>query len=165
MVYLLIFVAVVFLDQLTKVMVDATMAHGEGITVIKGVFSITNTRNSGAAFSMFSNTTWSQVFFITITIVAVVAALIYLIFGKSSSKWLNTTVTLIAAGAIGNFIDRLAFGNVRDFLNIEFFANCNVADVAITVGAILLIVYLLFIAEDALFKKKKEEAVKNDENA
>ena len=164
MVYLLIFVAVVFLDQLTKVMVDATMARGEGITIIKGIFSITNTRNSGAAFSMFSNTTWSQVFFITITVVAVVAALIYLIFGKSSSKWLNTTVTLIAAGAIGNFIDRLAFGNVRDFLNIEFFANCNVADVAITVGAIMLIVYLLFIAEDALFKKKKE-AGKNDENA
>lgn len=166
MVYLIVFIAVVLLDQFSKAVVDSTFAQHEGISVIKGIFSITNTRNSGAAFSMFSDTTWSQVFFIAITVIAVVAALIYLIFGKSSSKWLNTTVTLIAAGAIGNFIDRLAFGNVRDFLYIEFFANCNVADVAITVGAIMLVAYLLFISEDALFKdKKKEQAVNNDENA
>ena len=153
----------VLADQLTKLFVDAAFTRGDGITVIKGIFSITNTRNSGAAFSMFSNADWAQVFFIAITVVAVLGALIYLVFGKSSSKWLNTTVALIASGAIGNFIDRLAFKEVRDFMYIEFFANCNVADVAITVGAIMLIVYLLFISDDALFKKKDEN--NQNENA
>ena len=147
----------VALDQLSKAYVDGTLVKGEKITVIERVFSITNSRNSGAAFSMLDNETWSQVFFIVITVVALSAALIYIVFSKQSSKWLNVTVALIASGAIGNFIDRLAFGEVRDFLFIEFFANCNVADVAITVGAIMLVVYLLFISDDALFKKKKKD--------
>ncbi|MBP5177374.1 MAG: signal peptidase II [Clostridia bacterium] len=155
MLYILVFLFVVAADQLSKAFVDASLSRGDGISVIKGVFSITNTRTSGAAFSMLSDSDWSQVFFIAITVVAIALALLYMIFGKANSKWLNTTVALIAGGAIGNFIDRLAFREVRDFLFIEFFANCNVADVAITVGAIMLIVYLLFIADDALFKRKK----------
>ena len=157
MLYLLIFVIVVLLDQFTKALVDGAYAQGDGVTIIKGIFSITNSHNKGAAFSGGADIPWAQTFFIVITVVALVLALTYLIFGKSSSKWLNTTITLIAAGAIGNFIDRITFKEVRDFLDIEFFANCNVADVAITVGAIMLIVYLLFISDDALFKAKPKK--------
>ena len=161
MVYLLIFTVIVILDQLSKAIVDATITRFDGITIIKGVFSITNTHNKGAAFSMFDNEGWAQAFFIVVTAVAMIGALLYVIFSKGRSKWLNTTVTLILAGAIGNFIDRITFAEVRDFLFIEFFANCNVADVAITVGAFMLVIYLLFLSDDALFNRKE----KKDENA
>ena len=160
MVYLLIFVAIVLADQISKAYVDASLPLGASVKVIDKVFSIYNGRNTGAAFSMLANSEWSQVFFIIITVLALAGGMLYIVFAQKSGKWLNTTVTLIAAGAIGNFIDRITFAEVRDFLFIEFFANCNVADVAISVGAIMLIVYLLFMSDDALFKKKKK-----DENA
>ena len=163
MVYLIIFFLILTTDQLSKLLVDAYVGDGK-ITVWEHVFSIVNTRNSGAAFSMLGKEDWAQIFFIAITVVAVVFALVYLIFSKKTSKWLNVTITLILAGAIGNFIDRLAFKEVRDFLFIEFFANCNVADVAITVGAIMLFVYFLFVSDDPLFgsKKKKEKIVADE---
>ena len=86
---------------------------------------------------------------------------------KRGSKWLNVTIAIIIAGALGNFIDRLALKGVRDFIYVTFFANFNVADIAITVGAIMLVVYVLFLDKDALFKiKKKDGAGENkDENA
>ena len=157
MLYVLIFLALVLADQLTKAYVDATIAVGQRITVWDGVFSIANSHNSGAAFSMLAGDDWAQAFFIVVTIAAIALALGYVVFSKADSKWLLTSITLILAGAIGNFIDRLAFKSVRDFLWIEFFANCNVADVAITVGAIMLFIYLLFLSEDALFMKRPNE--------
>lgn len=156
MVYLIIFFLLLTADQLSKLLVDAYVGDGK-ITVWENIFSIVNTRNSGAAFSMLGKEDWAQIFFIAVTVLAVVLALVYLIFSKKTSKWLNVTVTLILAGAIGNFIDRLAFAEVRDFLFIEFFANCNVADVAITVGAIMLFAYFLFISDDPLFGSKKKK--------
>ena len=79
----------------------------------------------------------------------------YLILNKKDSIWLNCSIITIMAGAVGNFIDRIVFQEVRDFLYVEFFANCNVADTAITVGAIMFVIYLLFLDKEALFKKKQ----------
>lgn len=159
MLYILLFFGIVILDQLSKALVDGAFAVGDGVSVIKGVFSITNARNTGAAFSMFHNETWAQVFFITLTVVAVGIAIGYLVINKKNSIWLNCSIVTIIGGAIGNLIDRIALHYVRDFLFIEFFANCNVADVAINVGAIMFIIYLLFLDDEALFKsiKKKNE--------
>ena len=153
MLYLLIFVLLVLADQVSKAVVFAVCEHS-AVKVIDGLFSITCTYNKGAAFSMLANEEWSQIFFIAVTVIAAAVALVYVIFSNADSKWLNTSITVILAGAIGNFIDRLAIHKVRDFLFIEFFANCNVADVAVTVGAIMLFIYLLFLSPDALFKKK-----------
>ena len=157
MLYILLFFGIVVLDQVSKALVDGAFAIGDGISVIDGVFSITNARNSGAAFSMFENQTWSQIFFIVMTIIAVLFATGYLVVNKKKSIWLNCSIVTILGGAIGNFIDRVVFQEVRDFLFIEFFANCNIADVAITVGAAMFIIYLLFLDEEALFRKKKDE--------
>ncbi len=157
MVYLLIFFLVVVADQLSKFLADAYLPT-EGITFIDKIFSLKLSYNRGAAFSFLSGKDWAQTFFLVVTILAVVLSLTYLIFSSRNSKWLNTTVTLIIAGAVGNLIDRVALSEVRDFLDIEFFANCNVADVAITVGAIMLFVYFLFVSEDAMFKGKKKNA-------
>ncbi len=156
MLYILLFFGIVILDQLTKALVDGAFAVGEGVSIIDGIFSITNARNPGAAFSMLGDETWAQVFFIIMTVIALGVALVYLVLNKKDSVWLNCSIVTIMAGAVGNFIDRITFQEVRDFLYIEFFANCNVADVAITVGAGMFIIYLLFLDNEALFKKKQD---------
>ena len=63
---------------------------------------------------------------------------------------------MIMGGAVGNFIDRLALKSVRDFIYPHFFANFNVADAFICVGAFLLVLYYLFFDEDAIFKRKSK---------
>ncbi|MBR7135759.1 MAG: signal peptidase II [Clostridia bacterium] len=152
MIYAIIFFASILLDQITKAIVDM---NDYNITVIKGIFSIDNIRNDGAAFSMFGDKPWAQTFFIVLTVVALLGLAVYVIFKKDNSRWLNVSLALIASGAIGNFIDRLAFKEVRDFLFVHFFANFNVADIAITVGGIMLVFYFLFLDKDAIFKKKE----------
>ena len=153
-VYSLIFLSVVGLDQLTKALVDG----GADITIIKGVLYISSTHNTGAAFSMLGNASWAQTFFLVLTVIAVSAATAYLFFNKKKSKWLDISIILILAGAIGNFIDRVALKYVRDFIYVTFFANFNVADTAITVGAIMLVVYLFFLDPEAIFKPRKKAA-------
>lgn len=152
MIYAIIFFASILLDQITKAIVDM---NDYNITVIKGIFSIDNIRNDGAAFSMFGDKPWAQTFFIVLTVVALLGLAVYMIFKKDDSRWLNVSLALIASGAIGNFIDRLALKEVRDFLFVHFFANFNVADIAITVGGIMLVFYFLFLDKDAIFKKKE----------
>lgn len=153
MLYIIIFFAIVLFDQITKTVVDANNIQ---IELIDGVFSIYNVRNSGAAFSMFSGEEWAQVFFIITTSIVLIATALYLIFTKNESKFLKTTIVMIMGGAVGNFIDRIALRSVRDFICPHFFANFNVADVFVCVGAFLLAVYILFFGEDAVFGKKKK---------
>ena len=158
-----IVVGIVGLDQLTKYLTDGL----RNVQIIKDILYISSTRNTGAAFSMLGNAPWAQTFFLILTVVAVSGATVYLVINKRGSMWLNVTIAIIIAGALGNFIDRLALKGVRDFIYVTFFANFNVADIAITVGAIMLVIYVLFLDKDALFKiKKKDGAGENkDENA
>ena len=144
-------IALIAADQITKALTDGVM----GVEIVKDLLYISSTKNTGAAFSMLGNVEWAQTFFLILTVIAVGAGLAYLVLNKKKSKWLNVSVSFIIGGAIGNFIDRLAFRYVRDFIFVTFFANFNVADIAITVGAIMLVVYLLFIDKDAVFKSKK----------
>lgn len=150
----LVFFAVVGVDQLTKALTDGA----ETITVIKDILYLEGTYNTGAAFSLFGGEEWAQTFFIILTVVAVIGATAYLFLNKKKSLWLDLSIVLVLAGAIGNFIDRAIFGYVRDFIYVTFFANFNVADAAITIGAIMLIVFFLFLDKEAIirFKKKNE---------
>ena len=82
---------------------------------------------------------------------------LYFIFKKDNSKWLNISLALVASGALGNFIDRLAFKAVRDFIGMNFyFVSFNVADIAISVGGVMIVFYFLFLDKDAIFKKKEK---------
>lgn len=159
MLYAIIFFGTVILDQLTKAIVDA---NDYQIPVIKDFFLISNIRNDGAAFSMFAGKEWAMPLFYALTSVSLAVIVCYFIFKKNDSKWLDISIVLIAAGAVGNFIDRIAFGEVRDFLYFTFFANFNVADVAVTVGGIMLVFYFLFLDEEAIFKRKKVDALKEE---
>ena len=84
------------------------------------------------------------------------------------SKWLLIALSLIFSGALGNFIDRILFQRVRDFIfvfyNTQIFpAIFNVADMALVIGVIMICVYLFFLDKDAVFKKKPQKGEINDD--
>ena len=111
-------------------------------TFIPKVVSLTYLKNSGAAFSMLEDQQW---FFAIITLIAMGAAFVYLYRHIKGSIWLLLGLTLIISGGIGNFIDRVRQGFVVDMFHLDFmnFAIFNVADIYLTVGVGLLLIYLL----------------------
>lgn len=160
--YIILFFATLILDQVTKIVVEQTDAS---ITIIKGVLNIKLTYNPGASFSFLANASWAQTFFIVLTSVVLIGGFIALLHFKPEGKWLLSSIALLFSGTIGNFIDRIAFGKVRDFIDVPFFANFNIADSCLCVGAFMLIVYILFLDKDAVFKPKKSQNVtENGEN-
>ena len=141
------------LDQMTKLIVAKNMYLGQSIEVIKGIFNITYIRNNGAAFGILADHPWV---FNTLSIVSVLAILVYL-FGFSKDGYLfKSGLALIACGGIGNMIDRLAYARaditgVIDMIEATFietlfgwsFAIFNVADSFVCVGAGLVIFCLV----------------------
>lgn len=144
---------VIGLDQLTKFLIYGTPAR----SIIGNLLWFESTLNTGVAFSMFEGK--SVVFIITSSLASLL--FIYLIVSK---KWLKTktekiSIALVLAGTISNLIDRIIFAGVRDFIYLKFinFAIFNVADMAITFGAILFCVAFIFLR-----KPKEEEKKIND---
>ena len=136
----LLFVFLLTADLVTKAFFD-----GKYITLIKGVFSFSSAHNTGAGFSIFSN---QLVFLLIFTSVFLVAFTLYLVLDKDKkTNWWWISVSLIYAGAIGNMIDRIIFGYVRDFLYFELinFPIFNVADICLTVGITLFAINFLFL--------------------
>lgn len=162
--YFILFFSTLIVDQLSKILVDYNKTS---VTLIDGVLRISISYNEGASFSFLSGKDWAQTFFIILTAVVLIAGFAYLIVKKPKTKWLCSSVSLLFSGTIGNFIDRLAFGHVRDFIDVPFFANFNIADSCLCIGAFMLVLYVLFFDEDALFKtdknrKNKDEAHSTD---
>ena len=132
----------VIADQWTKYAISSNLRYGESVS-ITSFFNLVLVYNKGAAFSFLSNAGgWQRVFFIAVTCAAIVV-LMWLIARHENEKLFRWGLTLILGGAIGNLIDRIAYGHVIDFLDFHFagwhFWAFNVADSAITVGAALLI--------------------------
>ena len=147
---------VVFLDQLTKILIYGTPAK----SIIGDLLWFHSTLNTGVAFSMFENMT---IVFTIISAIAV-AGFSYLIVSKRFLKGKTEKIILgiIMGGTIGNLIDRIIFNGVRDFIYLKFidFAIFNIADMAISLGAISLCVYLL-ILEIKNEKNTKKEIIEN----
>jgi len=142
-IFLIIVMVVVALDQLTKYAVRQTMTLGQSVVAIPGLFDIHYILNNGAAFGILQDAT---VYFLVIAAVMVVAIVCYLVFQKHHTLFETVTLSLIAAGAIGNAIDRaMADGHVTDFIATSFmdFPIFNVADCAITIGCLLFVIALL----------------------
>ncbi|RPH45006.1 MAG: lipoprotein signal peptidase [Burkholderiales bacterium] len=135
---------VLILDQITKAWVYARFRDGERVTVIPGFFDFTLVWNPGAAFSFLAGADgWQRWFFIAIGIGAS-AFILWLLVGHATQRLFAVALSLILGGAIGNVIDRFVHGKVLDFLLAHwqdrwYFPAFNVADAAITVGAVLLI--------------------------
>jgi signal peptidase II len=138
----LIAAVIVGLDQLTKYLVMTYMELGQSIPE-EGWIRLTYTTNTGGAFSLFAN----QGFLLAIASILGIAILVlYLRYLPLDSKVLKLGLALDLGGAVGNLIDRVRFGEVVDFVDIGAYPVFNVADSAITVGTVLIIYYLLFIA-------------------
>ena len=150
---LLIFIlgaaVIIALDQITKSAITARFVLHESTPVINGFFNLVYVMNPGAAFGFLANAseTFRYVFFSGITVLAAGLIVYYLIKSTPRNLLLVVSLTLIFGGAIGNLIDRLRFGAVVDFLDVYIgtahWPAFNVADSAICVGAILMILALI----------------------
>ncbi len=141
-------ILLIVLDQLIKYFtVKNILPFGE-VPFIKGVVSFTFIKNTGAAWGMFAGARW---FFAAITVAVLFFLSFYIVKKKIKSPLFNTSMMLIFAGAIGNFIDRLFKGGaVVDMIELKFikFPVFNFADCCIVIGAVLLCVYILFSTSD-----------------
>lgn len=152
MIYYVIAMIIFLVDQGSKWLVKTKMDLGQEISVIGDFFYITSHRNRGAAFGILQDQRW---FFIVITIIVVAALVWYIQKIKSQAdKLLPVALSLVLAGALGNFLDRLLMGEVVDFFKFNFgsytFPIFNVADSAIVVGVALIIV-------DTLLESRREK--------
>lgn len=164
--HLLIVISLVGLDQVTKLWARTQFSDGDSLTVIPNVFKFIFHTNTGAVWGIMSNQT------VLLSIVTGVAILLMLYFYVKMPKTkyyrpLLILLLFIAAGAIGNFIDRVVFGYVTDFIYFELinFPVFNVADCYITVSVILLgILGIFYYKEEDLdcFSFKKKAEVKED---
>lgn len=155
---LLVMVAIVLIDQLTKGAVQSNMYPGQHIPVLDGFFNISFVKNTGAAFGFGRDRAeWFRViFFLIIPTLACGWILYLIIISLKHSMVLSVAYSLILAGAIGNLIDRFSMGFVVDFLDFYYgsyhFPSFNVADSSITIGAAILILDYVII----LIKKKQK---------
>lgn len=139
--YLLFIVSLVGLDQFAKYWVSANIALGTSHGFIPGLMNLTNLHNDGAAWSILEGQQW---FFYLITLAAVVV-LAYLMRQWRTNRWKMIALSLIMAGALGNFIDRVHQHYVVDMFELLpiNFPVFNVADSCLTVGVIALIIIIL----------------------
>ena len=134
--------AVIVLDQLTKAMIVAAFRLGDARTVTP-FFDIVRAHNRGAAFSFLNDASgWQRWFFVALGIAAA-AFIVWLLRRDGGQRMFGWALALILGGALGNVIDRLVHGHVVDFVQVHwqqhYFPAFNVADSAITIGAMLLI--------------------------
>ena len=146
---ILFVILLVVLDQASKIYLTLVNKTSPiDLEVIRGFFRITYTCNDGAAFSILKG---KRVFFIIMTIVVVFLIVYYLL--KNKVYWVEKySLLLIISGAVGNLIDRIMYGYVIDFLDFIIFGYdfpvFNIADSFITIGAIGLIISILFLNKE-----------------
>ena len=146
------------MDLITKTAARRALSGGP-IELIPGVFELQYLENHGAAFGILQN---QRVFFILITAVFLAAAVFFYVNLPADRRFLPLRVitVFIAAGAVGNFVDRMVFSYVRDFLYFKLidFPIFNVADIYVTCGAVAFFIFTVFFYKDDDFnfiKKKK----------
>ncbi len=167
MLELIIIIVILALDQLSKYLIQLNLSPvGTSMPVIDGFLQLTNVHNTGAAWGMLEGFRW---LFIPMTLI-VAGLLIYIIvrFNKKLTVFSRITLALLFAGAVGNFIDRLALSYVRDFVDITpwfSFPVFNVADSSLSVGCVFLVIDALFLKDKSLFERvsfQKEKSKKDE---
>ena len=146
MLYYILSICLVVIDQVVKWWVRANIPLGEVIPFVPGMMDLAYVQNTGAAFSSFSGMTWVLTL-VSLGASVAVAALLRRDFFPG--KWGRLCLSLILAGAVGNLIDRALLGFVTDMFQTTFirFAVFNVADICVVVGGILMVVYVAFLWE------------------
>ena len=148
-----IIVAILVLDLVTKYVFDATLSFTEEKTIIPHLFNFKLVHNIGAAWGMLAG---KQVFLIALSLVFLAIFVGYYVKEKNKTWLLNVTFGLLIGGCLGNLFDRIFVGYVRDFIQFDFwktFPVFNFADVALTFGVVLFVIYLVLY----FVRLKKEE--------
>ena len=155
--FILIF-AVLAADQISKALVDANLALGESAPLVGGIVQLTSVHNTGAAWGILPNARW--LFLIATPVLCLLIALLLIRRRRRIGPLGRVCLSLLLAGAVGNYIDRALLGYVRDMFELCFmrFPVFNVADSAITVGAALLCADTLFVKRGAVFSALEREA-------
>jgi signal peptidase II len=141
---------IVATDQLTKAMVRRMLPLYDSVTIVEGFVDITHVRNTGAAFGLFNAAEFplKPAVMLGMAIVALAAIAVYAAQLRPDERLARAGLALVLGGAVGNLIDRAATGYVLDFVDVYYgdahFWAFNVADSAITVGAALVILDVLF---------------------
>lgn len=138
----LLIVVLIVIDQIVKFWTVEHIPLGMVQDFIPNFMSLAYLRNYGAAYSMLQNQQW---FFIIVTIVTVTGLIVYYVKNSKGSMWLLFSLSLMIAGALGNFIDRLRLGYVVDMFHLDFinFPIFNMADSYLTVGVLCLLICIL----------------------
>jgi signal peptidase II len=142
-------IPVILLDQATKLFVQAHMALYESIAIIPNYLDITYTQNPGAAFSMLADaSSWVRAAFLLTMACAAIVVLIVLIVRAENLSVTSVSCALILGGATGNLIDRVLRGRVVDFVRVHYYdlnyPIFNVADSAISIGVVLILLMTFF---------------------
>lgn len=155
--YILLMVAIIFADQLTKWLAVICLKGEESFPFWENVFHFTYVENTGSAFGMLKDHRW--VFMSVSTVVIIVALLIFFIYYKKLTRLMRWAICFLIAGGIGNMIDRVFLGYVVDFLDFTLidFAVFNVADSFVCIGAGLLLLWYVLDAVNEYKQKKAEK--------
>ncbi len=151
LVWLWLSAIVIVLDLAIKYWADAVLPYGVAHPQLP-VFDLTLLYNKGAAFSFLAGAGgWQRWFFAVIAIGVSIVLLVWLARTQRAQRWLGCSLALVLGGAIGNLYDRIVHGYVIDYISLHYdryyFPAFNLADAAITVGAIMLIIDMLWFAE------------------
>lgn len=141
--YLILTTLLVVVDQFTKYLTVQNIELYEVIEVVPKLLSFTYIQNTGAAWSILEGQMW---FFYIVTVFVIAFLLYYLYTEAKTNRILGIILSVILAGTIGNFIDRLVFQYVIDMIKVEFikFPIFNVADMFLTVGVVVLMIYTIY---------------------
>ena len=144
---------IILLDQIVKLIVRSSMYIGQSIPVIKDIFHITYVQNRGAAFNMLDG---KSLVLILIPAIAIAIGLWYMENHLEEHWTLLVSLVLVIAGGIGNLIDRCFMGFVTDMFDFRIWPVFNVADIAVCVGAGLLILYTFAFYEEKEIEEDNE---------
>lgn len=141
---------IIFLDQATKLLAVHALVLHEPLAVVPG-FNLTLTHNTGASFSFLSDAGgWQRWFLAGFALVVSIILVVWLYRLPAAARWLPCALGFILGGALGNLWDRLAHGYVIDFIQVYYqqwyWPAFNIADSAITVGAIMLIIDAIWLS-------------------
>ena len=151
----IIAISILILDQLSKYLILNAYSLGISVPVIHNVFHVTLLRNSGGAFGIMQSIPGMLLF------VSIAAAVLIILMLKSKtpiSELVGIALALQLGGALGNLIDRIRLGYVVDFIDLMVWPIFNVADIAITVGVLILAYHLIFRSHVDNPSQKKQDA-------
>ena len=152
---------VVVLDQLSKHLATALLEYARPVEILP-VFDLTLLHNMGAAFSFLASAGgWQRWLFALLAAVVSVVLVVWLKRLKAHETWLAIALALVLGGALGNLYDRVVLGYVVDFISVHYqrhyFPAFNLADSAITVGAMMLIIDTVWLSRRTISREQNED--------